>query len=339
VNPKKNTNPYAVLSELGGRMPATPPRKAEPLFGGTYSGAMLGNMRKQMKELFPDHPHDQRAPREMEGRALKRIGKETGNTEHVDAGRRLQYGHLSPEQLFQQHPSAFLRENNVRANFVQHSTMPLVTGQEKGFHGKARGNAGFHLMAHPDGTQGFEAYSVDHDKIVDSVSGRTHGRKAAYSLVPSEPRDPNDGRKKFEEMTESEPQLGPRMTAAFLPMVQSKSDKLTSPLNKKNVKAFKAGTIDTARLDAGHLVLTTELTGCSIVRQGSNLHHVRPESEGRKLQDNFTSSQSYGRKDYPEADNSFVMARKKPDGRVKLYYQTHQYGQPSVSGSRYLEKK
>lgn len=43
------------------------------------------------------------------GRSLKRLGKSLGNQWMIDKGRQWQYGHLSPEQLFKQHPSAFLR--------------------------------------------------------------------------------------------------------------------------------------------------------------------------------------------------------------------------------------
>jgi hypothetical protein len=331
---QKRQNPYAELAKLGGELPA--PKKPEALFGGTYSGNMLGQMRKQMTELFPDHSHGERAPREMEGRALKRIGKETGNESLVAQGRKLQYGHLTPEELLQQHPSAFLRKNTLRSNFLQPGDSPLVKGDQAGFHGKAKRETGFQLMSHAADAKGFEFYSVENDKIVDSASGTSRSRKQAYSLIPSHLGA--EGLKLYRDMTGQDAQLGPTMTGAFLPMVQAKFDTLRSKPSKKNVNLFKEGTVNTDHLATGHSVFTTELTGCSVVRQQSSLHHIRPNSDGAKMQKSFPSSQSYGRLDYPDANNSFVMMRTKPDGRVKLYYQTHQDNQPSTSGSRYLSK-
>lgn len=333
---QKRQNRFAELGKLGGEPP--PAKKPDALFGGAYSGNMLGQMRSKMKELFPEHSHSERAPREMEGRALKRIGKELGNDSLIAQGRKLQYGHLTPEQLLQQHPSAFLRENTIRANFLQHSETPLVKGNEDGFGIKAKTETGFHLMPHPeDRRTSFSQYTVWSDKIVDDASGQTRTAKKSYSLIPSESRPTNDARKAYKLMVGEDPPLGPEMKGAFLPMVQSKYDTLKSKPSKKNVSMFKEGTVNTERVAPGHMVFTTELTGCSVVRQQSNLHHIRPESDGAQLHASLGSSQSYGRGDYPGAPNSFVMMRTKADGRVKLYYQAH-YNDRSETGSRYLSK-
>ncbi len=334
MNPQKQTgNQFAVLAKLGSGSPPVAKKKVEPLFGGKYTGNQLGQMRKKMAELFPDHPKDQRAPRELEGRALKKLGKELGNQSHIDQGRQLQYGHLPPEQLLVQHPSAFLRANTIRGNFLQHSENPLRGNKAKnGFSEKASTQRSFHLVD----SQSLPGYSgVSNNQIIDSKSGQDNQRKGDFSLV----QDTHKTLVKNAYGVGDEP-FNRNLQGAFLPMLQAQHKQLTSAPSSKNVTAFKRGALDTASLDQpSHPVFTTELTGCSVVRHKNALAHIRPHpaGDGTTLHSSFTPAQSYGRKDYQDAENAFVMTRQKPDGRTKLYYQTHHGDEPSRSGSRYLE--
>lgn len=332
---KPTGNRFEVLRQLGSGSPSTAQKKVEPLFGGKYAGNQLGQMRKKMAELFPDHPKNQRAPRELEGRALKKLGKELGNQSHIDQGRKLQYGHLPPEQLLVQHPSAFLRANTIRGNFLQHSENPLRGNKAKnGFNEKASTQRSFHLVDNQllPGSSG-----VANNQIIDSKSGQHSQRKGDFSLV----QDTHKAALKSIFGVGDEP-FSRELQGAFLPMLQAQHKQLTSAPSSKNVTAYKRGKLDTNSLDQpGHPVFTTELTGCSVVRHKNSLAHIRPHptSDAETLHSSFTPAQSYGRKDYQDADNVFVMTRQKPDGRTKLYFQTHQYGKPSQSGSRFLEHR
>lgn len=332
---KRTGNRFEALATLGSSEPRTPKKKVDALFGGAYSGHQLGQMRKKMAELYPDHPKAERAPRELEGRALKRLGKELGNASYIARGRKLQYGHLTPEQLLTQHPSAFLRSNTIRAGFLQNSDVALSErSSEGGFSEGAAHRRTFHLISN----RGSEAlaYSGVHqsDQILDSRTGKTQARHADFNLV-------QDSRKSQVEdaFGKDNVGVGPGFEGAFLPMLQSRFPALTSAPGKKNVTAFKRGKLDTASMDRpSQPIFTTELTGCSIVRMGNTVLHVRPhpDSDGTTLQGSFAREQSYGRKDYPDAMNSFVMLRKKSNGGIKLYYQTHHDEGASISGSRYL---
>jgi|GEM_PF-6950966 len=329
-----NSNRFAVLAQLGGGMPPPKKPKVDALFGGKYSGHQLGQMRKKLTELYPDHPHNKRASPEMEGRALKGLGKALGNKSYVDAGRKLQYGNLSPEELLLKHPSAFLRQYTIRAGFLQQPDDSLRSKNAKtGFNETATASKKFHLVASKS-SKSIGIPSVEKDTIFDVSSGWTHKRKQDFNLVQI-------SRKKDVEKVfgADKVQFGPEIEGGFLPMVQSKFGTLTSTPSNKNVKAFKRGELGLGSLkQPSNPVFTTELTGCSIVRLKNSVAHIRPgDAGGEALQSSFTPGQSYGRKDYLDADNSFVMLRKKPDGRTKLYYQTHHYDESSRSGSRYLE--
>lgn len=331
---KVSGNRFAAVAALGSREPRPAKKKVDALFGGTYSGNQLGQMRKKMAELFPEHPKTARAPRELEGRALKRLGKELGNANYVAHGRKLQYGHLTPEQLLVQHPSAFLRENTIRGGFLQHSEAPLRgSASEDGFSEGASPRRQFHLVSNL-GSEALKYSGVFSDKIIESRTGQERSRKADFNLV-------QDSRKSQVESAFGKDHVGfgPAMEGAFLPMLQSRFPVLTSEPKATNVTGFKRGKLDTSSMQRpSQPIFTTELTGCSIVRSGNTLLHLRPHptSDGATLQGSFTREQSYGRQDYPTAMNSFVMLRQKSNGATKLYYQTHHDEGSSISGSRYL---
>lgn len=50
---KVSGNRFAAVAALGSREPRPAKKKVDALFGGTYSGNQLGQMRKKMAELFP----------------------------------------------------------------------------------------------------------------------------------------------------------------------------------------------------------------------------------------------------------------------------------------------
>jgi hypothetical protein len=267
---------------------------------------------------------------------LKRIGKETGNDAYVQKGRALQYGHLSPEQLLVRHPSAFLRENTIRAGLLQHPENALRghgDDNPDSFAQKASPQRTFSLI--DNGPQdGYRLPRVASDRIVDSATGKALVRKRDFNLVQ------DTHRPLVRELPGNETlPFGPDIQGGFLPMLQARHETLTTAPSKKNVTAFRQGRlpIDALQREA-HPVFTTELTGCSIVRMGNALAHIRPDEQGDglKLHDSFSREQSYGRRDYVGQHNAFVMLRQKPDGRTKLYFQTHG-SEGSVSGSRYLE--
>ncbi|HEV7671080.1 MAG TPA: DUF4157 domain-containing protein [Thermoanaerobaculia bacterium] len=54
-------------------------------------------------------------PRSLAGHAVRGLGKATGSQSISNAGKRMHYGHLSPEQLLKQHPKAFLRQHPIES--------------------------------------------------------------------------------------------------------------------------------------------------------------------------------------------------------------------------------
>jgi hypothetical protein len=266
-------------------------------------------------------------PREQKGRMLKRVGKTLGIQSLIDKGREMHYGHLSPEELLVQHPSAFLRQNTIRSQYLQHPERPFGSG----FHQPANLDSRFHLLQMEN-----EAEGVQGENIVDA-GGRQRTRRGNYVMVQ-------------DNELESARRIGirhvgPAFSGGFLPMLQiNRRD--PSPEDPTHFTGFDQGALNIGQMGVRPPpVFTTELTGCSIVRMGSHLAHVRPhpESGGASLQEQLGNPPSFGRREYPvEHHNAFTMMRRKPDGRVKLYYQIHGYneadrGERSHSGSYYLE--
>jgi hypothetical protein len=266
-------------------------------------------------------------PREQKGRMLKRVGKTLGIQSLIDKGREMHYGHLSPEELLVQHPSAFLRQNTIRGHFLQHSLAPL--GED--FDEPASPDRSFKLLQMNDPSHGLRG-----GQITDQT-GRRRTRTGDYTLVQDSHLPSARDRGVAHESGS--------FSGGFLPMLQTtRTD--PSPDDTSHFAGFGQGALDVRRLSSpSHPVFTTELTGCSIVRLGHHLAHVRPhpDSGGAELQQHLQAAPSFGRNQYPAIDDrAFVMMRRKADGRVKLYFQKHIYQDNSNSfhahsGSQYLE--
>jgi hypothetical protein len=242
------------------------------------------------------------------GRAMKRAGKLIGNQSMIDKGREWQYGHLPPDQLMQQHPSAFLRKYAVQSkiehpehvglNASQHATYQLRGSDD------TKGN--FHGMNHISDSSGVRRQASGHYHLV--FQGQADEHRDVFTST----------------------QVGGDFHAAFLPMRQAKSDdfggKFTARSTSANVHSPKTGRItDTQQANAeGQLTLTTQLSGCTIAKRKDNMMHLRPDADGGAMQDTMPREQTFGRRDYPApGEEAFVMMRRKPDGRTRLYYQKH----------------
>ncbi len=123
--------------------------------------------------------------------------------------------------------------------------------------------------------------------------------------------------------------IGPRFNAAFLPMRQMARDD-----DAPNTVAPHGQVRDTD-LDNAHenVTLTAQLSGCSVTHQGGCLRHLRPADSGVDLHNNLeqaTPGSTYGRNDYPRT--SFVMMKKKQNGRTRVYHQLN--NNPATSGNR-----
>jgi hypothetical protein len=86
-----------------------------------------------------------------------------------------------------------------------------------------------------------------------------------------------------------------------------------------------------------NVTLTTQLSGCSIVKRYGTMLHLRPRTDGLAMQQSLSPAHTYGRQNYPAPDRAFVMMRQKPDGRTKIYFQHQDWTTAGLrSGSRYF---
>lgn len=90
--------------------------------------------------------------------------------------------------------------------------------------------------------------------------------------------------------------------------------------------------LDTTAIPRGTPIHTMELSGCSLKRENTNLHHVQPQNDGNVLQ-NHLAAPTFGKNEYGQEDR-FVMFKKKDYG-VKLYSQRVQNGVPTVTKRRF----
>ena len=229
-------------------------------------------------------------PRSIVGRGIRRVGKATGIRPITNLGRRMHYGHLSPEQLLKQHPSAFLR------------THPIESDVEWGGH-------------------------------VQNLPASTRQRFFLSRYRASGPHPPGYTLHRADDPRNAQVRnpRGPVFRAGFLPMRQMAADGNAPHTVAPN------GRITDAALDHAHedVTLTTQLSGCSITHQGGCLRHLRPHTSGAVLNANLENrvhGSTYGRADYPVT--SFVMMKKKANGRTRLYDQ--QDNNPATSGRRYI---
>jgi hypothetical protein len=264
-----------------------------------------------------------------QGRNLKRLGKRTGTQWMIDKGREWQYGHLSPEELLKQHPSAFLRTYAIESQ-LESPDAPRTRL-------RASVNRNFQLRVAPDG-----APLRQFGPIQEVASGIRRAPLGFVNLVFSE-----------QAAAHGTPQLGQTFHAAFLPMRQVTQDnfntlavagnrrqRFEARLNQ-NVPGYQRGRItDNQLAHAGETVtLTTQLSGCSIVKRYGTMLHLRPKNDGLAMQNSLSPEHTYGRRDYPQPHQAFVMMRRKPDGRTKLYFQRQDWVTGTLhSGSRYLPR-
>lgn len=244
------------------------------------------------------------------GRAIKRTGKLLDRPNLVEKGRRMQYGHLSPEQLFQQHPAAFLRTYAVQSR-VQDADAPG---------GASNTATQYQFRNVTSRTSSFPQF----DRITDA-SGRTRRPLAHLSLIES-------GDAQGHRQAHDSRQVGQDFTAAFLPMVQSINDRMDAGAqphgtpNDTRVTGFSQGRLPANTLSqrAESIVVTTQLSGCSVSRQGGAFTHIRPQGDSTALHDALGGQgPTFGRRDYPGGQQAFVMIRHKPDGSARLHYQVH----------------
>jgi hypothetical protein len=234
--------------------------------------------------------------REATGSAIKKTGKTIGNQRMIEDGRNIQYGHLPPEKLLVEHPSAFMRTYAFESD-IQFSGAPG---------GPSKKRMNFKISE----IQG-SAREQQH-KIVDST-GVSRNAPRIFQLEKASTFDPSD-----------RPRLSTaKVEGGFIPMLQADTDKL--PKNDKRKKAHIAqseiGALDTSQnRRKGKVAFTTDLSGCSVTRIESELVHVRPKSDGKRLNQSLKADRTFGRKDYP-GQVATVMTKGKPDGSTRLYYQ------------------
>lgn len=248
--------------------------------------------------------------REALARAIKRKGKQENRQGLVDAGRWLQYGHLSPDELFQQHPAAFLRTHAVQGR-IQEPDQP--------------GGAPTAAMPLQFRNVTSRTSSFPQLQQITDQTGRTRRPVAHLSLI--QPGDADQHRSAHGSRRQ-----GHDFAAAFLPMLQSTSDRMDAgpqphgTPNDTRVTGFSQGRLPDSMLStrAESIVVTTQLSGCSVGRQGGAFMHIRPDTDGRVLQQTLSvHGPTFGRNDYPGGQQAFVMIRHKPDGSARLHYQVH----------------
>lgn len=233
---------------------------------------------------------------ENKGRDLKRLGKRVGNQWMIDKGRNMQYGHMSPDQLLQHHPSAFLRQYEVQS-FLEPAD---ALANQPVDH-----NHQFALINMVAGGQNITETRTNVSKQSKQQLGLIHSNQLAHYQYGGMP------------------QAGNTFNAAFLPMRQANAGEVgTGNVNDVTVANGVNGRVTDLGLAGANnqMTMTTHLSGCSITRQHNSLSHVRPHASGAVLSTNLGAQHSYGRQDMPDG-GAFVMMRKKADGRTKLHWQ------------------
>ncbi len=242
--------------------------------------------------------------RENKGRDLKRLGKTIGNQRMIDKGREMQYGHMRPDELLQHHPSAFLRQYEVRS-FLEGADAPATQATDH--------NHQFALIN--IGAGGYD--------ITESRTGVSKKAKQQLGLIHAANLGDNE-------------QVGHTFNAAFLPMRQANPGEVaTGNIDNVTVANGVNGRVTDVGLTAAHtnMTMTTQLSGCSVTRQQNALSHIRPHASGTVLNTNLGTQHTFGRQDMPHGE-AFVMMRKKPDGRTKLHWQRD--SQQTTTGKKYL---
>ncbi len=259
--------------------------------------------------------------REDVGRTIKRTGKALGNQRMIETGRQLHYGHLSPEQLFKQHPAAFLRSYAVQGA-IQAPDHPGGTSNPAGQ---------FQFRTITDRTSVFPQLQQITDR-----SGVTRTPRAHLQLIQS-------GDAGQHQAVHGSARVGRDFSAAFLPMLQSRDDRMTGrgrssgKPSDQTVSGFSQGRVRDRNLNrrGESIVVTTQLSGCSVTRQSSAFLHIRPHTDGATLHGTLArQGPTFGRNDYPNGRQAFVMIRRKPDGSARLHYQVHDSGSGTITSGR-----
>ncbi len=218
-------------------------------------------------------------PRSLAGKGLRRLGKSLNRPTLKNLGKRMDYGHLAPERLLKQHPSAFLRRYPISANL-----------ENGGLVGNLPSNAREQFF----------------------LSQYRHPQTKQTEFTMYRANDP-----RLEDLN---PSRGPLFRAGFLPMRQMASD-TDGPDQVQG-----GGEVTNQDLDQAHesVTMTTQLSGCSITNQRGCLQHLRPHQSGHTLNDTLDPNahgHTYGKGDYPEDQPTFVMMKRKRNGRTRLYHQ------------------
>ncbi|HBK56401.1 MAG TPA: hypothetical protein DDZ76_08990 [Xanthomonadales bacterium] len=259
--------------------------------------------------------------REDVGRAIKRTGKALGNQRMIETGRQLHYGHLSPEQLFKKHPAAFLRSYAVQGA-VQAPDDPGGTSNTA---------TQFQFRTITNRTSIFPNLRQITDR-----SGVTRTPRGHLELIKSSDAGQH-------QALHGSVQVGHDFSAAFLPMLQSSDDRLTSrgrssgKPSHQTVSGFDHGRVRDRSLNrrGESIVVTTQLSGCSVTRQSSAFLHIRPHTDGATLHSTLArQGPTFGRNDYPGGQRAFVMIRRKSDGSARLHYQIHDADNGTIRSGR-----
>jgi hypothetical protein len=259
--------------------------------------------------------------REDAGRALKRTGKSLGQRRLIEAGRQLQYGHLHADELFKQHPSAFLRKYAVQAAIQAPDDPGGVSSAATQFQFRTvtANTSSFPQLTHITDASGVTRAPREHLQLIKFSSAAEHQRVHGST------------------------QVGRDFSAAFLPMLQSADDRMirgprgSGKPSDQTVSGFSQGRIRNKNLSkrGESITVTTQLSGCSVTRQSSAFLHIRPNSDGAMLHDTLArGGPTFGRKDYPSGRQAFVMLRGKPDGSARLHYQVHDSNSGTISTGR-----
>jgi len=241
------------------------------------------------------------------GRAMKRVGKATGNQALIEKGRQWQYGHMTPEQLMQHHPSAFLRTYAVRS----HLEPPDQVGRV------ATTSASFQLRHDLGNASSFPGKM----RSIVGNDGLTRAPQAHLHLVfQDDAADHHDVHRSS--------QAGANFSAAFLPMREPKQNDFGNQLTNAKVAGWRTGRITETGLNKANenFVVTTQLTGCTIAKRRDNMLHLKPKGDnsGAAMHNSLPRAETFGRLDYPgQGEEAFVMMKRKPDGHTRLYFQTH----------------
>lgn len=241
------------------------------------------------------------------GWAMKRVGKATGNQKMIDKGRQWQYGHLSPEQLMRQHPSAFLRTYAVQSHLEPPDRPGAAASTQRTFqlrHDPGNATVFPTTMTQIHGNDGVTRAPRAHLHLIFDTSAAAH------------------------QQTHQSARAGGNFQAAFLPMRQVTRDDFGGQVrfNSPRIPQWKTGVISDAALarQREDLTLTTQLSGCTIAKRRDNtMLHLRPAEEGAAMHGSLPRANTFGRLDYPgEGDQAFVMMKQK-NGRTRLYFQRH----------------